>query len=226
MRSTKYTRDVLAPVVAKARSLSEVIRALGLKPSGGNYRYIAAMIRRSGVAADHLRRWSARSRIEATTPAELAQLVESAKSLAQILIALGLPSEGRPHHELTARLAELNISTAHLVGRAWSRGETNATSPAVARGARKRTLLDGEVFIANGPMIGGPGLAKRLIRLGWRYACSWCGIETWRERSLVLHVDHVNGINNDNRLANLRLLCPNCHSQTPTYSNRTREVVV
>jgi 5-methylcytosine-specific restriction endonuclease McrA len=39
---------------------------------------------------------------------------------------------------------------------------------------------------------------------------------------LVLHIDHINGINNDNRLSNLRLLCPNCHSQTATYCNRRR----
>ncbi len=44
----------------------------------------------------------------------------------------------------------------------------------------------------------------------------------WRGKRLVLHVDHVNGINNDNRLPNLRFLCPNCHSQTPTFGNRRR----
>jgi 5-methylcytosine-specific restriction endonuclease McrA len=42
----------------------------------------------------------------------------------------------------------------------------------------------------------------------------------------VLHLDHINGINNDNRRENLRFLCPNCHSQTPTYGNRARDGVL
>jgi hypothetical protein len=54
------------------------------------------------------------------------------------------------------------------------------------------------------------------------YRCAWCDIAAWRGQTLVLHLDHINGVSNDNRLANLRWLCPNCHSQTDTYCNRRR----
>lgn len=47
--------------------------------------------------------------------------------------------------------------------------------------------------------------------------CAICGLTEWNNKLIVLHLDHINGINNDNRLENLRLLCPNCHSQTLTY---------
>ena len=47
--------------------------------------------------------------------------------------------------------------------------------------------------------------------------CQICGISEWMGESLVLEIDHINGISNDHRLENLRILCPNCHSQTPTY---------
>ena len=42
----------------------------------------------------------------------------------------------------------------------------------------------------------------------------------WAGEPIVLHLDHINGIPNDHRLTNLRLLCPNCHSQTPTYAGK------
>jgi RNA polymerase subunit RPABC4/transcription elongation factor Spt4 len=40
----------------------------------------------------------------------------------------------------------------------------------------------------------------------------------WNGKVLTLQVDHINGVNDDHRLENLRFLCPNCHSQTPTYA--------
>jgi len=53
------------------------------------------------------------------------------------------------------------------------------------------------------------------------YKCSKCGIGSiWNNKPITLHLDHINGVNNDNRLENLRFLCPNCHSQTKTYSGR------
>lgn len=42
------------------------------------------------------------------------------------------------------------------------------------------------------------------------------------EKELILELDHINGIRNDNRLENLRFLCPNCHSQTPTFKGRNK----
>lgn len=51
------------------------------------------------------------------------------------------------------------------------------------------------------------------------YKCSKCGIVDWNGEPLTIELDHINGINNDNRPFNLRWLCPNCHSQTPTHKN-------
>jgi 5-methylcytosine-specific restriction endonuclease McrA len=61
----------------------------------------------------------------------------------------------------------------------------------------------------------------KLLRDGiFKYCCSQCGIFEWLGRPLALQIDHINGIHNDWRVENLRMLCPNCHSQTPTFAGR------
>jgi hypothetical protein len=54
------------------------------------------------------------------------------------------------------------------------------------------------------------------------YRCCKCGIDSWQSETIVLDLDHINGNNRDNRLINLRYLCPNCHSQTDTYKGRNK----
>jgi len=59
-------------------------------------------------------------------------------------------------------------------------------------------------------------LRKVLTRLHG-YKCSCCGLQDWNGNPIVLQVDHISGLANDNSLDNLRLICPNCHSQTKSY---------
>lgn len=65
-------------------------------------------------------------------------------------------------------------------------------------------------------------LKQRLIKANLLEAkCSECAIgEIWNNKKLVLQLDHINGIHSDNRLSNLRIICPNCHSQTENFAGR------
>ena len=64
-------------------------------------------------------------------------------------------------------------------------------------------------------------LRVRLIREGFKtHECEECGISEWNGKTISLELDHVSGIRSDNSLENLKLLCPNCHSQTHTFRGR------
>jgi hypothetical protein len=91
---------------------------------------------------------------------------------------------------------------------------------AVRRGEIKprRQKLPLETILAQSTRI---TIKRRLLRSGLiKNRCDQCGISEWRGRPLSIQIDHINGQRNDNRLENLRMLCPNCHSQTDTFGAR------
>jgi Zn finger protein HypA/HybF involved in hydrogenase expression len=80
---------------------------------------------------------------------------------------------------------------------------------------------DHEIFCENSTYARHNLKRKIIQRKLIEYKCACCDlIDSWNNKKLSLQIDHINGVNNDNRLENLRFLCPNCHSQTETYSGK------
>ena len=78
-----------------------------------------------------------------------------------------------------------------------------------------------EILVENSTYQNRSRLKIRLIRNGLlNYECEICNIKEWNGKKISLHLDHINGVNNDNRIENLRFLCPNCHSQTDTHGSK------
>ena len=88
--------------------------------------------------------------------------------------------------------------------------------------ARKSTRKPVESYLVPNSTKKGGELKKRLYQSGLlEEKCSVCGLgPEWNKIPLSLTIDHINGNSSDNRLENLRILCPNCHSQTPTFSGK------
>lgn len=70
---------------------------------------------------------------------------------------------------------------------------------------------------------GRTNIKQRLLRAGLlENRCMECGLSEWLGEPLTVQIDHINGIHDDYRFENLRMLCPNCHSQTDTHGSKNR----
>jgi Homeodomain-like domain/HNH endonuclease len=101
----------------------------------------------------------------------------------------------------------------------------NAWADAIRRGAivARPRLEPLDQVLATGRRRSRQHVKSRLTSAGLKtLRCEVCGLTEWRGRSLPLELHHVNGDGHDNRLENLQLLCPNCHSQTDTWGARNK----
>lgn len=63
---------------------------------------------------------------------------------------------------------------------------------------------------------------RRYLFEKYNNTCTGCGLSEWKNQPITLEVEHIDGCGTNNVESNLTLLCPNCHSQTPTYKSKNR----
>jgi 5-methylcytosine-specific restriction endonuclease McrA len=148
------------------------------------------------------------------TEQEFREVVKNNYSIRSCLIALGLKGTGGNYALFRRRVKILDLDTSHFTGKGHLKGKKHDWKP--------KKSLD-EILVSNSTYTDRGAIKKRLLEKGLlTYECSACGLSDWLGKPISLHLDHINGINNDHRLENLRLLCPNCHSQTDTYAGKNK----
>lgn len=143
---------------------------------------------------------------------KLIEAVKTSLSFRQVLSKIGLREAGGNYEQLKRYIKEYNLETKHFKGRGWNRGLKGIGIPKIPL---NQILVNNSNFQSF-------KLKKRLFAAGLKVPkCQQCG---WAKRTtdgyLPLELDHINSNRHDNRIENLRILCPNCHSLTKHHRGR------
>ena len=145
------------------------------------------------------------------TEKELVRAISVSTPMRQTLLYLNVAPFGGSDDVLRKAIEHFDLDTSHFTSQAWNKGR---------RLTSRKALKE---YLTRNSNISSYKLKQRLLRERVLDAiCSHCAKSTWLNKAIPLELDHINGDNKDNRLQNLRLLCPNCHALTPTYRSKNR----
>lgn len=126
-------------------------------------------------------------------------------TFSEVARKLGKQPKGGNISALANKCRDFEIDTQHLKGQSWAKG-ISKLSP---------EHLDENVFV-----YGGTGSHKQILIRERGHVCERCKNEEWLGERITLELDHIDGDRQNNVRENLQLLCPNCHSYTPTWRGR------
>lgn len=145
---------------------------------------------------------------------QLKNAVVNSTSYRKVLFLLNLKEAGGNYDQVKKYIKESGYDISHFKGKAWNKG---------LRGIGKPHIPLDEILVSSSTYQSFK-LKNRLFKSNLKDPhCELCG---WAQQTsdgrMPLELDHVNGNRHDNRLENLRILCPNCHSLQSTHRGRNR----
>ena len=156
-----------------------------------------------------------KSRLEALSRDEFLDIVTKNGTMSDILKAVGLSIKGTGNYSTLKKMLKKHGIDRDLLSRNASKRRSDFWKTFRTKKPLKDVMTIDSSYNRN-------HLKVRLLEDGLlREVCYICGQKSvWNGKKLVLQLDHINGVYNDNRLENLRLVCPNCHSQTESFSGK------
>ena len=133
-------------------------------------------------------------------------------SFTEMCRRVGLKPNGGNITRIRFKMEELGIDFSHFTGQGWNK----LGHPSFGNSGK---TID-EFFTENSDAPSSKVKTRLLKNEIKEYKCECCGITEWNGKDIILELHHINGNHRDNRIENLQLLCPNCHSQTHNYCKR------
>ena len=204
MPAKKWTTEQLREAVRTSFNFNEVLRKLNLKICNTTTSRVKNCAEAEEMDISHFRRASYSNE-------QLADAIRDSASWAAVMRQIGITTQGNNIPSLKRAATRLGIDFSHIIYKPYVPLSNNNFKP-----------IPVEEYLIEGKTSRSSALKKKIVEAKlFPDVCAICGqLPHHFGKPLVLQLDHINSIHNDNRLENLRIVCPNCHTQTEHFAGR------